>query len=83
MFSPAHHHLLELGYVHTHNEADWEDDGDAESGPHLSGGPAYDEYYVPGHSIYVEENGTIHQETRDPDEDRFIERMSPEMQGEA
>jgi hypothetical protein len=39
-----HKELLASDYTHTHVEASWSDDGDAENGPHLSGGPAYDEY---------------------------------------
>lgn len=57
-----HAHLIDLGFVHTHYEADWFDGGDAENGPKLEGGPCYDEYdndidlriYVDQHGIVVD-----------------------------
>ena len=50
--------LLACGYVVTHHEAHWEDDGDAENGPHLSGCPAYDEWREGGKYVIVE-NGWV------------------------
>lgn len=55
-----HGHLLDLGYCHVRHEADWYDDGDAESGPSLAGGPAWDEYSNGDEYLAVEENGTVH-----------------------
>jgi hypothetical protein len=34
--------LAALGYEKTHHPMSWKDVGDAENGPRLSGGPAYD-----------------------------------------
>jgi hypothetical protein len=58
-FNPAaHDHLLALGFTHERYEASWEDLGDAENGPQLSGGPAYDEYQAEdGFTVYVGEDG--------------------------
>lgn len=39
-----HAALLSLGFTFDHYDADWRDDGDTESGPELSGGPAFQEY---------------------------------------
>lgn len=36
--------LNACGYVCTHHPESWEDVGSAESGPRLSGGPAFDEW---------------------------------------
>lgn len=50
---PAHHHLIDLGFSHVHVEASWEDTGDAENGPRLSGDPAYDEYTLGDMTVYI------------------------------
>ena len=68
----VHHHLLELGFVHVHHEADWEDGGDAENGPKLEGGPAFDDYYADTDSIYINHDGSAHLEQRDPDLEEFL-----------
>jgi len=56
-FSSAHAFLIELGFDFDSYEADWHDDGDGENGPHLSGGPAYDEYCDGYICLYFEEGG--------------------------
>ena len=44
-FTPAiEAQLVAEGYKVTHIPAHWEDDGDAENGPHLTGHEAYDEW---------------------------------------
>lgn len=55
---PAHHHLIDLGFSHVHVDASWEDTGDAENGPRLSGGPAYDEYTLDDMTVYIAEDGS-------------------------
>lgn len=58
--------LTALGYEHTHHEEDFEDIGDAENGPKLSGGPAYDEYLSPEDRIIINHRGNFAQfELRD------------------
>lgn len=49
----AHVFLLGAGYKWTRHPNSFEDDGDAESGPHLAGGPAYDEYASPDDNEHV------------------------------
>ena len=57
-FNPAaHDFFVGAGYVVTHYESDFEDVGDAESGPKLSGGPAFDEYAADDHYVIVTEGG--------------------------
>jgi hypothetical protein len=53
-------------YVRTHYPESFEDDGDAESGPHLTGGPAYDEYESADDRVIIDHNGHFaHHEKRD------------------
>jgi hypothetical protein len=47
-----HETLVEAGYSYTREPCTFEDDGDAESGPHLTGGPEFDQYESP---VMVEE----------------------------
>lgn len=56
-----HTSLLALGFTHKHYEADWYDDGNAENGPHLSGGPGFDEYLrkFDKMKVCVDEDGSI------------------------
>jgi len=60
----AHCHLMSLGYEHTRIEATWEDTGDAENGPHLDGGPTFDQYTAADHYVYIDENGCTGTEPR-------------------
>jgi len=55
----AHDHMIALGARHTHYDADWEDTGDAESGPMLRGGPAYDEYEFDEFRVYIDHEGHV------------------------
>lgn len=50
--------LLAAGYFIIPHEASWEDIGDAENGPKMSGGPAYDEYRK-GTDVYIVVDGKI------------------------
>jgi hypothetical protein len=50
--------LLAAGYTKTHVPDSWQDVGDAENGPRLTGGPAYDDWSKDDHHIYVV-NGVI------------------------
>jgi hypothetical protein len=58
-FNPtAHDFLIGLGFEVTRVDASWEDSGDAENGPRLTGGPAFDEYTHPdGLVVYIAEDG--------------------------
>jgi hypothetical protein len=62
----VHYWLVELGYERAHFPESFEDDGGAESGPHLTGGPAYDEYTGPEEYIIIDMHGHFaHREKRD------------------
>ena len=68
-----HDALLAKGYTYTHHEADWYDDGDCESGPHLAGGPAYDEYHNETERVVFDETGTLAwREKIDPEFEAWI-----------
>lgn len=54
-----HQALLALGYVPTHYEATYEDVGTGETGPILTGGPAFDEYLADDHHIIIDHNGNF------------------------
>lgn len=60
-----HEHLIAQGYSWEQCPASWHDDGDAESGPSLGGGPAYDRYIGDGEYVYAVEDGTLDREARD------------------
>lgn len=56
----AHRMLTDQGAcTHEHNPDTWEDTGDAENGPHLTGGPAFDRYYTDSHEIIIDQSGLI------------------------
>jgi hypothetical protein len=74
----AHEALLAAGYKHERVEASWEDDGDAENGPHLSGGPAYDEYKDADSRVVVQEEGKAFYEIRDLELEAAIEAWGAE-----
>lgn len=63
--------LAALGFVHTHHPADWEDTGGPESGPHLTGHNAYDEYSKGDTSVYVEDGFIVAVEKNPPDPEDF------------
>jgi hypothetical protein len=40
----VHDNLVYCGFTHTQYEESWRDEGNTESGPFITGGPAFDEY---------------------------------------
>lgn len=54
-----HDHMMTLGYEWTRIPDSWEDDGDGESGPHLTGGPACDQYAGPDEYVYCAFEGRV------------------------
>lgn len=44
---------------HEHEPDSFEDVGDAENGPDLQGGPAYDRYWSESHEFIIDQSGTI------------------------
>lgn len=74
-----HEHLTQLGFHReVRQEACWEDTGDAESGPSLSGHPAYDQYTGPRDLFFVDEHGHFHHEVRDLEMEAYVEAMGIE-----
>jgi hypothetical protein len=72
-------HLTELGYKRTWHPDSFEDDGDGESGPHLTGGPAFDEYEDATERVIIDEKGhAVHRELRDLEMEKFIEANMPD-----
>ena len=78
-FNPVYHELLLMqGYTWIPHECSFEDIGDGESGPMLSGGPAYDLYQNEKWEIIVEADGTIPAEgvqMRDLELEAYFESM--------
>ncbi len=70
-----HEHLMSLGYEYQRFACTFEDAGDAENGPHLTGGPAYDMYSSPTEFIYATEGGVLDHEDRN----LAFEKMMAEM----
>jgi hypothetical protein len=86
VYNPGIHlHLLDLGFEYAHMPEDWHDEGDAESGPYLVGGPAYDLYsHVAWDTeIAVESNGDVHVMEHAPGTLAYIEGMTGEVIEEA
>lgn len=86
-FNPeVHDNLLTLGFTHAQYEADWHDDGDAESGPHLAGGPGWDEYLRESDmtKVCVDEDGSVgffgDADPYDFADPEMIERATHELQ---
>lgn len=75
-----HQHLLDLGFEYAHMPEDWHDEGDAESGPYLVGGPAYDLYsHVAWDTeIAVDADGTVHVTEYSPGTMAYWEEMVDE-----
>jgi hypothetical protein len=70
-----HEEFLKLGFEYTHYEDSFEDDGDGESGPHLIGAPAYDEYRNERVYMIVDTEGKlIHCIKRDLEMEKFIDK---------
>ena len=83
--SGIHPHLLEMGFEYQHVPADWHDEGDAENGPYLVGGPAYDFYSHEAWDIEiaVESNGDVHVTEYAPGTLAYCKCMSGEAVEEA
>jgi hypothetical protein len=58
--------LNALGYVCTQHPASWEDVGDAESGPQIAGGPAFDEWTLDDSFIIVVDGEVVEYGTQMP-----------------
>ena len=54
-----HDFLITNGYQRYHEPESFEDDGDCENGPHLTGDPAFDEYVDENTRVIVEEGGVV------------------------
>lgn len=70
----AHGYLLEMGYTHTHVEAEWEDIGGPESGPCLDGHDEYDVYESDVDHVYIC-NGEAYFEKRDLVMEAYLEGL--------
>ena len=73
----VHYALVAEGFHLTQHEADFYDDGDVESGPHLAGGPAYDEYEDADYRIIVDHDGMVaYHEPRDLAMEKYCDEMA-------
>jgi hypothetical protein len=64
----AHEALLAAGYSYEQFEECWEDDGDPENGPSLSGHSAFDWYgHSDGHEVFVGADGDTGNSYSEPD----------------
>ena len=72
----VHETLVEAGYSYTREPCTFEDDGDAESGPHLVGGPEFDQYEGPLHYVAVLPGGECHFEKRDLAMEAFFDGLA-------
>ena len=81
----AHRMLTDQGAcVHEHYSETYEDIGDAENGPQLSGGPAFDKYFGDSHEFIIDHTGRIVASFGiDWDEFRFFAEISDEMKNGA
>ena len=59
------------GYALTHFPESWEDVGDAENGPLIQGGPAYDEWRNGNHVVIVIDGEIVDQFVEQPFPDNF------------
>lgn len=71
----AHAWLIANGYTHKRMDAEWEDTGDAESGPRLDGHPAFDEYTSDTDYVIIDERGFQHCEKRDMEWEAHVDAM--------
>ncbi len=67
MTHPAHFHMIDLGYVHTHIEAHWEDVGNCETGPMVVGHNGFDQYESDNEVVYLSPEGKAGYEQFDED----------------
>ncbi len=68
-----HVHLLAHSYTHDRIPASWEDCGDAENGPMVSGGPAYDLYIGADEMVFATEDGVLDRVARDLEFEKWLE----------
>ena len=59
--------LTELGFKEVVHPAKWEDDGDSESGPHLSGHDEYSEWALGDKYVIVVDGRVVDQGTYPPE----------------
>lgn len=74
-----HDHLISLGYRRERVEASWEDVGDAENGPKLEGGPAFDCYTGADEYVYASEIGVLDRNARDEAFEQWADEQSRPM----
>jgi hypothetical protein len=67
-----HEHLLSLGYTHIRVDADWEDSGNAETGPIFHGHNGYDEYTGPDEVVFVSAEGELDWDERNLEYEKWI-----------
>ena len=75
----AHEYLLSLGYSHTYHEADFEDTGNGESGPMVTGWSGYDEYTGPDEYIFISDQGNTDYGLRDLEAEKAAGEMYQDM----
>jgi len=71
-----HNHLVLLGYLHSHENADF-DDGDPENSPGTWGHLAYDTYEGLDEYVFVSETGETDRQNRDNDLERWLANAMP------
>jgi hypothetical protein len=76
-----HHLLVNNGFRYEFVPDSFEDDGDAESGPHLTGGPSYDLYESDHWRYIIDHRGIQVNEERDLKLEAYIESMGIECAG--
>lgn len=82
-FNPAaHDHLIAAGYKWEQYACSLEDDGDAENGPHLVGGPAHDMYLSDDEYVVVTETGEASRDLEAPKVDAAFEKFCSENDDE-
>lgn len=71
----AHEALTIAGYDYTHFDCTFEDIGDPENGPELTGHPSFDLYADADSYVYISEGGDTAYEIRDLEFEAHCERM--------
>jgi hypothetical protein len=72
-----HEFLLSVGYVHHHEDEDYEDVGNVESGPMIHHQPAYDVYTSDEDEIFMCD-GFVDRQIRDPELEKAIREWEEE-----
>ena len=70
-----HEHLMVNGCTHERVDADWEDDGDGENGPHLTGHPDFDVYEDATDRYVMRDDGDFYHEVRDLAFEEYMKSM--------